>query len=84
MSRYIKYSYLFLAATVRIRSFPIGTLLLMQLLLLLLQLRIISRWACGMLAQLFDQVINLLLKLLASYFQILDSHGLAGRTRIVI
>lgn len=87
MSRYIKYSnysYLFLAATLRVRSFPIGALLLLQLMLLILLLRVISRRARGMLAQLFGQVVNLLLKLLASYFQILDSHGLAGRAQIVM
>lgn len=65
----------------RIRSFPIGALLLLQLLLLILLLRAIPRRARGMLAQLFDQVVNFLLKLLASYFQILDGHGLAGRAR---
>jgi len=82
--KYWNHLYLFLAATLRIRSFPIGTLLLLQLLLLMLLLRIIPRRARGMLAQSFGQVVNLFLKLLASYFQILDSHGLAGRAQIVI
>lgn len=68
------YAYLFLAATLRIRNFPFG------ILLLLLLLRIITpRRARSPLAQLSGQVVNLLLKFLASYFQILNSHGLARR-----
>lgn len=69
-------AHLFLAATLRVRSFPIAAFFRTLL------LRITSGGARGSLAQVFGQFVDLLLEFLASYFQIFNSHGLAERAQI--
>lgn len=69
--------HLFLAATLRVQSFPIAAFFSALL------LPIIFKGARGSLAQVLGQLVDLLLEFLASYLQIFNSHGLAERAQII-